>query len=218
MLSIITSMALHGLDGYAVSVQVDVSSGMPCFEIVGLPDVSVKESKERVKTAIKNSGVEFFSRRVIVNLAPANTKKEGSIFDLPIAIGILIAMEAVSKNSAERRLENTIVIGELSLGGKICKVNGVLPICIEAAKLGIKRVILPKENAKEAAVVKNIEILPAENLVQVMNYLNETEQIPQENPIEFETKNLSNYMIDFSEVKGQENAKRALEIAAARST
>ena len=218
MLSIITSMALHGLDGYAVSVQVDVSSGMQCFEIVGLPDVSVKESKERVKTAIKNSGVEFFSRRVIVNLAPANTKKEGSIFDLPIAIGILIAMEAVSKNSAERRLENTIVIGELSLGGKICKVNGVLPICIEAAKLGIKRVILPKENAKEAAVVKNIEILPAENLVQVMNYLNETEQIPQENPIEFETKNLSNYMIDFSEVKGQENAKRALEIAAARST
>ena len=218
MLSIITSMALHGLDGYAVSVQVDVSSGMPCFEIVGLPDVSVKESKERVKTAIKNSGVEFFSRRVIVNLAPANTKKEGSIFDLPIAIGILIAMEAVSKNSAERRLENTIVIGELSLGGKICKVNGVLPICIEAAKLGIKRVILPKENAKEAAVVKNIEILPAENLVQVMNYLNETEQIPQENPIEFETKNLSNYMIDFSEVKGQENAKRALEIAAAWST
>ena len=106
MLSIITSMALHGLDGYAVSVQVDVSSGMPSFEIVGLPDVSVKESKERVKTAIKNSGVEFFSRRVIVNLAPANTKKEGPIFDLPIAIGILIAMETVSRENAEKKLED----------------------------------------------------------------------------------------------------------------
>ena len=115
MLSILTSMALHGLDGFTVSVQVDVSSGMPCFEIVGLPDVSVKESKERVKTAIKNSGVEFFSRRVIVNLAPANTKKEGSVFDLPIAVGILIAMEAVSKNKAEKMLEDTVLIGELSL-------------------------------------------------------------------------------------------------------
>ena len=115
MLSIITSMALHGLEGFPVSVQVDVSSGMPCFEIVGLPDVSVKESKERVKTAIKNSGVEFFSRRVIVNLAPANTKKEGSVFDLPIAVGILIAMEAVSKEKAEKKLEDAILIGELSL-------------------------------------------------------------------------------------------------------
>ncbi len=115
MLSIINSMALHGLDGYQVSVQVDVSSGLPSFEIVGLPDISVKESKERVKTAIKNSGVEFFSRRVIVNLAPANTKKEGPVFDLPIAVGILISMEAVNKQKAERRLENTAVIGELSL-------------------------------------------------------------------------------------------------------
>lgn len=115
MLSVITSMALHGLDGYAVSVQVDVSSGMPCFEIVGLPDVSVKESKERVKIAIKNSGVEFFSRRVIVNLAPANTKKEGSVFDLPIAVGILIAMDAVNKESAEKKLQDTVLIGELSL-------------------------------------------------------------------------------------------------------
>ena len=115
MLSTITSMALHGLDGYIVSVQVDVASGMPCFEIVGLPDASVKESKERVKTAIKNSGVEFFSRRVVVNLAPANTKKEGSVFDLPIAIGILVAMDAVSPIRAEQQLENTVVLGELSL-------------------------------------------------------------------------------------------------------
>ena len=115
MLSNITSMALQGLNGYAVSVQVDVSSGLPCFEIVGLPDTSIKESKERVKTAIKNSGIEFFSRRVVINLAPATTRKEGSIFDLPIAIGILIAMEEVNKNNAIRVLNKTIVIGELSL-------------------------------------------------------------------------------------------------------
>ena len=113
MLSIITSMALHGLDGYAVSVQVDVASGMPCFEIVGLPDVSVRESKERVKTAIKNSWVELLSRRIIVNLAPANTKKEGSVFDLPIAIGIMISMEAINCKIAEEKLKDTVVIGEL---------------------------------------------------------------------------------------------------------
>ena len=115
MLSNITSMALHGLDGYAVSVQVDVSSGMPCFEMVGLPDTSIKEAKERVKTAIKNSGIEFYSRRVVINLAPATTRKEGSIFDLPIAIGILISMEEINKENAERILNKTIVLGELSL-------------------------------------------------------------------------------------------------------
>jgi len=118
MLSNITSMALHGLDGYDVSVQVDVSAGMPCFEIVGLPDTSVRESKERVKTAIKNSGVELLSRRIIVNLAPANTKKEGSVFDLPIAIGIMISIDAIDSEKANSKLVNTVVIGELSLRRK----------------------------------------------------------------------------------------------------
>jgi len=131
MLAIVKSMALHGLDGYLVYVQVDVSGGMPYFEIVGLPDASVRESKERVKTAIKNSDFDFFSRRVIVNLAPANTKKEGSFFDLPIAIGILIANENIRIKS----IEDYAFIGELSLDGKINKVNGILPMCIEAANL-----------------------------------------------------------------------------------
>lgn len=216
MLSIIHSMALHGLDGYLVSVQVDVSSGMPCFEIVGLPDTSVRESKERVKTAIKNSGVEFFSRRVIVNLAPANTKKEGSIFDLPIAVGILIAMEAVSRQVATEKLEKTVLLGELSLDGRINKMNGVLPICIEAERLGMKRILLPKENAKEAAVVKNIEILPVESLKQVIQYLNGEIEITQEEKLVLNTQRIDQYKLDFSEVKGQESAKRALEIAAAR--
>lgn len=216
MLSIIHSMALHGLDGYLVSVQVDVASGMPCFEIVGLPDTSVRESKERVKTAIKNSGVEFFSRRVIVNLAPANTKKEGSIFDLPIAVGILIAMEAVSRKNAEKQLDETVVLGELSLDGKINKINGVLPICIEAARIGMKRILLPKENAKEASIVKNIEILPVESLTQVIQFLNGIQIINKEENMDMPSQRVSQYNIDFSEVKGQENAKRALEIAAAR--
>ena len=208
-------MSLHGLDGYLIEVQVDVGAGMPCFEIVGLPDTSIKEAKERVKIAIKNSGVEFFSRRVIVNLAPANTKKEGSVFDLPIAVGILMAIEAVPVYMAQQKLSQTILLGELSLDGKINKINGILPLCIEAEKLGMKRVILPKENAKEAAIVKNIEILPLDNILQLIQYLTgESTLVPfrQEEEIK---EVIPKYPFDFAEVKGQENAKRGLEIAAA---
>lgn len=146
MLSIVKSMALRGLEGYLIDVQVDVSSGLPSWEIVGLPDVSVKEAKERVKTAIKNSGVEFQSKKIVVNLAPADTKKEGSSYDLPMAIGILISMNVITN----QELDKIAFIGELSLDGKINKVNGVLPMCIEAMKLGIEKIIVPEENAKEA--------------------------------------------------------------------
>lgn len=212
MLSIVKSMGLHGLDGYLIEVQVDVSSGLPSWEVVGLPDVSVKEAKERVKTAIKNSDIEFPSRRILVNLAPANTKKEGSLFDLPIAIGILIATEMIETVN----ISDYVFIGELSLNGKLNKVKGVLPMCIEASRLGIKNVILPEENAKEAAIVKNINVIPAKNLKQVINFLNKSEEI------NFETANVDklfednqNSILDFSEVKGQENIKRALEISAA---
>ena len=201
-----------GLTGYLIEVQVDVSSGLPSWEVVGLPDVSVKEAKERVKTAIKNSEIEFPSRRILVNLAPANTKKEGSLFDLPIAIGILIATEAIENSN----VSNFIFIGELSLNGKLNKVKGILPMCIEASRLGIKNVILPEENAKEAAIVKDINVIPAKNLKQVINFLNGTEQIQSEyvdvNKL-FEDN--QKYISDFSEVKGQENIKRALEISAA---
>lgn len=212
MLSIVKSMGLHGLDGYLIEVQVDVSSGLPSWEMVGLPDVSVKEAKERVKTAIKNSEIEFPSRRILVNLAPANTKKEGSLFDLPIAIGILMATETIENVN----VSNYIFIGELSLNGKLNKVKGILPMCIEASRLGIKNVILPEENAKEAAIVKDINVIPAKNLKQVINFLNKSEEVNFETvDIDKLFQDSQKYISDFSEVKGQENIKRALEISAA---
>ena len=211
MLSIIKSIALHGLDGYLIDVQVDVSGGPPFWEIVGLPDVSVKEAKERVKTAIKNSGLDFQSKRIIVNLAPADTKKEGSSFDLPIAIGILQASEYIDKTD-----ENTAFLGELSLDGKLNKINGVLPMCIEAKKLGLKKIILPKDNANEAGVVKGINIIPADNLKEVIDYLNKEIEIQPINiDIDKYFENSKKEKVDFSEVKGQESIKRAFEIAAA---
>ena len=168
MLSITKSMALHGLEGFLIDVQVDISSGMPSWDIVGLPDVSVKEAKERVRTAIKNSGYELFSRKIVVNLAPANIKKEGSIFDLPIAVGILKGLEAITLPQNE----DILMIGELSLNGSLNPINGALPICIEAKKQGIKKIILPKQNEKEASVIDGMEILGANDLAEVVQYLN----------------------------------------------
>ncbi len=212
MLSKINSMALQGLDGYLIDVQVDVSNGMPCWEIVGLPDTSVKEAKERVRTAIKNSGYEMLSKRIIINLAPADIKKEGSVFDLPIAIGILMDLEEIHAKD----LSQIAFIGELSLDGKINRVNGILPMCIEAQKLGIKKLIVPKENAKEAAIVKEMEVLGAKDLKQVVKYLNNELQIHKsEVDLEKIFSKDNQYLLDFSEVKGQENIKRALEISAA---
>lgn len=213
MLSIIKTMSTQGLDGYLIEVQVDVSPGMPDWIIVGLPDTSVKEAKERVRTAIKNSGYEFQSKKIVVNLAPANTRKEGSLFDLPIAIGILTNLGKIRKQN----LEDTVFVGELSLDGKINKDKGILPICIEAKKIGIKRIILPKENAKEAAIVKELEVIGVSTLDQLVDYLNDELIIETtKTNIEELWNKEQKYDVDFSEVKGQENVKRAIEVAAAR--
>lgn len=212
MLSIVKSMSLIGLEGYLVDIEVDVSAGIPSWDIVGLPDTSVKEAKERVRTAIKNSGYEMQSRKIVVNLSPADVKKEGSFFDLPIAIGILDCSGELKKDN----IKDTIFIGELSLDGKINKVNGILPMCIEAKGLGIKKVILPIDNANEASVVDGIQIIGVSYLKEVIQYLNGEIQIEAtaNNALKIFSEN-SNYRLDFSEVKGQENIKRALEIAAA---
>lgn len=215
MLAIVKSIGLRGLDGYLISIEVDISAGLPCFEIVGLPDTSLKEAKERVKTAIKNTKLEFLSRRIIINLAPANTRKEGSRFDLPIAIGILIASRVIQNPYLQEFVKESIFIGELSLDGSIGKVNGVLPICIEAKKLGMKRIILPKQNAKEASLLEGLEILAVSSLKELIEYLNGENEIQKEKLTKFNSYNESVYQFDFSEVKGQENVKRALEISAA---
>lgn len=215
MLSIVKSIGLQGLNGYLISIEVDISTGIPCFEIVGLPDASVKEAKERVKIAIKNTGVEFLSRKITVNLAPANTRKEGSKFDLSIAVGILIASGVIENPSLSEFIEESIFVGELSLNGSVGKVNGILPICIEARKLGIKRIILPKENAEEASLLDGLEILPICSLKEIIEYLNGENYIEKQKNKKFRLDNRNNYQFDFSEVKGQEHVKRALEISAA---
>lgn len=212
MLSIVKSMSLQGLDGILIDVEIDISAGMPCWDVVGLPDTNIRESKERVRTAIKNCGIELASRKYIINLSPANIRKDGAILDLAIAAGILGSMGIIKTE----KFKDTIFIGELSLDGKLNKINGVLPMCIEAARLGMEYMILPKENAQEAAIVSGIKVIPIDNLEQVIHFLNEEEIIlpktVDRNAI-FETK--QKRMIDFSEVKGQENVKRALEVAAA---
>ena len=213
MLAIVKSMALNGLEGYIVSIQVDVSNGLPSFEIVGLPGASVKEAKERVKIAIKNLNYKIHNRKTIVNLAPASTRKDGSMFDLPIALGILITSGNITNTNVNKILSETIFIGELSLRGTVEKVKGILPICIEARKLGIKRIVLPYENAKEASFVQGIEILPVKSLGQVVKFLNgKFNYFGNKFGME---KIDSQYDVDFEEVKGQEEVKRALEVAAA---
>lgn len=212
MLSKINSIALNGLDGNLVEIQTDISNGIPEFEIVGLPDVSVREAKKRINAAIKNSNIEFPNKKILINLAPANIRKEGSSFDLAMAVGILIAIGEIP-NIDINKLASTIFIGELSLDGKVNRTNGVLPMCIEAKELGIKTIILPKSNANEAAVISELNIIPISNIKELIKYLNKEKDISRLKKREFTFR--EKYNVDFSEVKGQENVKRALEITAA---
>lgn len=214
MLSKIKSIVLNGLDGNLIEIQTNISNGIPEFEIVGLPDTSVKEAKKRIEAAIKNSKIEFPNKKILINLAPANIRKEGSSFDLAMAVGILIAMQNIPRIDVDK-LASTIFIGELSLDGKINRTNGVLPMCMEAKELGIKTVILPKANANEASIISELDIIPVNSIEETIGHLNKEKEIPRFDIGKFIFD--ENYCIDFSEVKGQENVKRALEITAAGS-
>lgn len=212
MLSKVYSFGLQGIEGYKVDVETDVSNGLPHFEIVGLADTAIKESKERVRSAIKNSAFNYPIKRITVNLAPADVKKEGSIYDLAIAISIL----ASDMENEIKREKEFAYLGELSFDGSIKKIKGVLPLLINARKLGYKKFIIPKENEMEASFISGIEVYPVSSLKETIEFLKGERQINRVEACDFSqvVKNEKN-VLDFANVKGQKLAKRALEIASA---
>lgn len=212
MLSKVLSFGLKGIEGFKVEVESDISSGLPNFNVVGLADTSVKEAKERVRSAIKNSGFEYPVKRITINLAPADVKKEGPIYDLAIAIGIL----GVDKELSLKNFDKYCYLGELSLDGHIKKIKGVLPILISARALGYKKFIIPKENEVEASFISGIEVYPIKSLHECVEFLNGERDIKAVDACDFQDALSSKVeALDFCNVKGQAQAKRALEIAAA---
>jgi magnesium chelatase family protein len=212
MIAKIFSFGLQGIEPYLIRIEVDVSQGLPVVNIVGLPDSAVKESRERVKSAIKNSGFNWPAERITISLAPSGIKKEGACFDLGIALGILAATEQIN----ESNLGNYFILGELSLDGQIRPVRGILPIVMEIANMKTNNnIILPWENAKEAAIVSKASVFPLKTLKESIEFLNNPDMPPFKIDSEGLFKENSQYNLDFSEVKGQYLAKRALEVAVA---
>lgn len=214
MLFKVSSASLHGIEAYLVEVEVDVSLGLPTFITVGLPDTAIRESKERTRAALKNCGYGFPPRKIIVNLAPADRKKEGSAYDLPISLGILASYELFPKEN----LCDFLFLGELALDGRLKPVKGVLSSTVLAKEMGFKGIVIPKENGREAALVPDMDIFSLDNLVQVVKLLSGAE--PPISPKKYLFSELfpeAAYEVDFREIKGQQHVKRALEVAAAGS-
>lgn len=210
MYSQIKSIALRGIEGIKINCEIDMENGLPSFDIVGLPDASVKEAKERVKSAIKNCGYTFPLKHITVNLAPADIKKEGSNYDLGIFLGILLCTEEIK---FKKNIKDTVFIGELSLKGDVRKVKGVLPMVCCAKENGMKSVIIPYDNYAEASFVDGIEIIPIKHVKEAIGYLNNSYNITYPQIIN-EIDPSASEIIDFSDICGQEDAKRAMEIAA----
>ncbi|MBL7992895.1 MAG: ATP-binding protein, partial [Candidatus Kapabacteria bacterium] len=212
MFSRLRTASTLGVGAFLVEIETHLENALPAFVVVGLPDSAVKESRERVSAAIKNSHFVFPNKKITVNLAPADIRKEGSAFDLPIAVGILKSMGIVSAQD----LDKTLILGELALDGTLRPIHGALPIAITAKNDGLVRVILPAQNADEAAVVSGVEIIPVQSLRETVEFLNGESRIT---PRFIDPSTLFNrketYSVDWNDVKGQENAKRALEVAAA---
>ena len=212
MLSRVLSAALMGIDAYLVEVESSLEQGLMNFALVGLPDSAVKESRERVMSAIKNSGYNFPQKRITINLAPADIRKEGAGYDLPIAIGILAALGQI----AEARLNDHIIIGEMALDGTLRPVHGALSMAWQAREKGLRGMVVPAANAREAAMVEELDIYPVETLRQAVDFLNHEEEVaPYQVDMEAIFQNHQLYGVDFADVKGQAHVKRALEVAAA---
>lgn len=211
MLAKVVSGATVGLDAVPIDVEVDIASqGLPAFTIVGLPDKAVEESKERVRAALKNIGAEFPAKRITVNLAPADLQKEGPSYDLPIAVGILLATGQISTNIAD-----SLFIGELSLDGGLRKTNSILPLAILAKNAGFKKIFLPKINVSEASIVRGVQSYPVENIIDLFHHLAGNKQLKPEKAVSINLNSNNHHEFDMKEIRGQETAKRALEIAAA---
>lgn len=212
MLAKVLSFGLNGINGYPVQIEIDINAGLPGYDVVGLADTAIKESKSRVKAAIKNSTFNYPIHKIIINLAPADTKKEGSMYDLPIALGILATEDVMPSSS----LKDYVILGELSLNGEIRKLNGILPMLISAKQMGYTKFIIPKENAMEASFIDKIDVYPVENLKQTVGFLRGEITILKNDNKTFESAlKQHKFEHDFAYVKGQASAKRAMEIAAA---